>query len=128
MHNDGKTTNNGRTRQKFRCPLRQSKRGVCPCDHKNWINGKKNRGCVKYRTVPMDYRLSIDRGCLYFKRTYALRTECKRYNSRFKASGQEAIMGAQRNQRGKPQYAGPHLRPGYCSDRCFVWLSLLPCI
>ena len=38
-----------------------------------------------------DYRLSIDRSCLCFKRTYALRTECERYNSRFKASGQERL-------------------------------------
>ena len=57
----------------------------------DWSNGKKNRGCVKYKTVPTDYRLSIDRTCLSFKRTYALRTECERYNSRFKASGQERL-------------------------------------
>ena len=91
MHKDGKTTDNGCTRQKFCCPFRQSKTGVCPCNHKNWNNGKKNRGCVKYRIVPTDYRLSIDRSCLCFKRTYALRTECERYNSRFKASGQERL-------------------------------------
>lgn len=91
MHKDGKTTDNGRTRQKFCCPFRQSKHGVCPCNHKNWNNGKKNRGCVKYRMVPTDYRLSIDRSCLSFKRTYALRTECERYNSRFKAAGQERL-------------------------------------
>ena len=53
--------------------------------------GKKNRGCTKYKTVPDDYRLSIDRSCLYFKRTYALRTECERYNSRFKSTGQERL-------------------------------------
>ena len=87
MHKDGKTTDNGRTRQKYCCPFRQSKTGGCPCNHKNWNNGKKNRGCVKYRIVPTDYRLSIDRSCLCFKRTYALRTECERYNSRFKTSG-----------------------------------------
>lgn len=91
MHKDGKTTDNGRTRQKFCCPFRQSRTGVCPCNHKSWNNGKKNRGCVKYRIVPTDYRLSIDRSCLYFKRTYVLRTECERYNSRFKASGQERL-------------------------------------
>lgn len=91
MHKDGKTTDNGRTRQKFCCPFRQSKNGVCPCGHKNWNNGKKNRGCTKYKTIPTDYRLSIDRSCLYFKRTYALRTECERYNSRFKASGQDRL-------------------------------------
>ena len=91
MHKDGKTTDNNRTRQKFCCPFRQSKTSVCPCNHKNWNNGKKNRGCTKYKTFPNDYRLSIDRGCLCFKRTYALRTECERYNSRFKASGQERL-------------------------------------
>lgn len=41
--------------------------------------------------IPDDYRLSIDRECSHFKRTYALRTECERYNSRFKASGQERL-------------------------------------
>ena len=91
MHKDGKTTDNGRTRQKYCCPFRQSKTGVCPCDHKNWNNGKKNRGCTKYKTVPNDYRLSIDRECLRFKRIYALRTECERYNSRFKSTGQERL-------------------------------------
>ena len=91
MHKDGKTTDNGRTRQKYCCPFRQSKIGVCPYNHKNWNNGKKNRGCTKYKTIPDDYRLSIDRSCLSFKRTYALRTECERYNSRFKSTGQERL-------------------------------------
>ena len=91
MHKDSKTTDNNRTRQKYCCPFRQSKTGECPCNHKNWNNGKKNRGCTKYKTVPDDYRLSIDRSCLYFKRTYALRTECERYNSRFKSTGQERL-------------------------------------
>ena len=58
---------------------------------KTGITGRKTGGCVKCRIVPTDYRLSIDRSCLCFKRTYALRTECERYNSRFKASGQERL-------------------------------------
>ena len=91
MHKDGKTFDNGRVRQKFCCPLRTSKSGCCPCGHKNWNNGKNRRGCTKYKTIPSDYRLSIDRSCLDFKRTYALRSECERYNSRFKASGQERL-------------------------------------
>ena len=92
MHKDGKTTDgHGGLRQKFCCPFRRSKTGVCPCNHKNWDNGKKNRGCTKYKSVSEDYRLSIDRSCLRFKRTYALRTECERYNSRFKSTGQERL-------------------------------------
>ena len=126
MHKDGKTTDNGRTRQKYCCPFRQSKTGVCPCNHKNWNNGKKNRGCTKYKTVPDDYRLSIDRSCLCFKRTYALRTECERYNSRFKSTGQERLWVRNGAQRGKPQYAGPHLCPDCCVGRRSARLSLLP--
>ena len=91
MNKDGKTTDDGRTRQKFCCPFRQSKSSSCPCNHKNWNNGRKNRGCTKYVTIPDDYRLSIDRDCLSFKRSYALRSECERYNSRFKNSGQERL-------------------------------------
>ena len=92
MNKDGKTTDgHGGLRQKFCCPFRQSKTGTCPCNHKNWNNGKKNRGCTKYKSIPTDYRLSIDRECLRFKRIYALRTECERYNSRFKGTGQERL-------------------------------------
>lgn len=92
MHKDGKTSDGrGGLRQKFCCPFRKSKTACCPCNHKNWNNGKKNRGCTKYKAIPDTYRLSIDRECSSFKRTYALRTECERYNSRFKASGQERL-------------------------------------
>ena len=66
--------------QKYCCPFHQSETGACPCNHKNWSNGKKNRGC-KYKTIPTYYRLSIDRECLRFKRVYALRTEGERYNA-----------------------------------------------
>ena len=55
----------------------------------DWKNGKKNRGCFKYITIPDDYRLSIDRDCVSFKKIYALRTEAERYNARFKQTGQE---------------------------------------
>ena len=92
MHKDGKTTDGrGGLRQKYCCPFRQSKTGCCPCNHKNWNNGKKNRGCTKYKSIPDDYRMSIDRECFRFKRLYALRTECERYNSRFKGTGQEKL-------------------------------------
>ena len=64
IRKDGKTTDGGGgIRQKYCCPFRQSKTGVCPCNHKNWNNGKKNRGCTKYKAIPTDYRLSIDRSC-----------------------------------------------------------------
>ena len=35
--------------------------------------------------------ISIDRESSYFKRNYSLRTECERYNSRFKSTGQERM-------------------------------------
>lgn len=91
MHKDGKTKDKGRTRQKFCCPYRCSNCNSCPIDHKNWNNGKKNKGCTKYITIPDDYRLSINRDDKYFKKTYSLRTECERYNSRFKSTGTERL-------------------------------------
>jgi len=90
MHRDGKFSDSGRSRQKFCCPFKRSA-GPCPCNHSNWYNGKKNRGCTKYITVPDDYRLSIDRNSIAFKSVYSLRTECERYNSRFKSTGQERL-------------------------------------
>lgn len=93
MHKNGKLSDNGRTRQKYCCPLKNSKCASCPCDHKNWNNGKKHRGCTKYVTISDDYRLPIDRECISFKKLYALRTEAERYNSRFKQTGQERLWG-----------------------------------
>ena len=92
MHKDGKFSDSGRTRQKYYCPLKRSKNGNCPCNHKCWNNGKKNRGCTKYITLPDDYRLSIDRSSIAFKSVYALRTEAERYNSRFKQAGCESVF------------------------------------
>lgn len=91
MNKDGKTSDTGRARQKFCCPFRQSKFDVCPCNRTNWNNGRKNRGCTRYVTIPDDYRVAIDRTCASFKRTYALRPECERYNSRFKDTGQARL-------------------------------------
>ena len=54
MHKDGKFSDRGRTRQKFCCPFKCSKTDSYPCNHKNWNNGKKNRGCTKYITIPDD--------------------------------------------------------------------------
>lgn len=42
--------------------------------------------------MPDDLRLQIDRNSRYFKTTYSLRTECERYNSRFKKTGQERVF------------------------------------
>lgn len=92
MHKDGKLSDNGRTRQKYSCLFKRSKSGSCPCNHKCWNNGKKNRGCTKYVTLPDDYRLSIDRSSIAFKAVYALRTEIERYNSRFKQAGCERVF------------------------------------
>lgn len=72
MNKDGKCRSEGRVRQKYCCPFRNSKSGCCPCNHKNWNNGKKHRGCTKYITVPDDYRLSIDRECISFKKIILL--------------------------------------------------------
>lgn len=91
MNKDGRCFDRGRTRQKYCCPFKQSKSTECPCNHKNWNNEKKNRGCVKYVTIPDDYRLSIDRKCISFKKLYSLRTEAERYNARFKQTGQERL-------------------------------------
>lgn len=91
MWKDGKFSDRGRTRQKFCCPLKSSRDSDCPCHHKNFYNGKKHRGCTKYITIPDDLRLSVDRNSRYFKSNYSLRTECERYNSRFKNTGQERV-------------------------------------
>lgn len=97
MWKDGKFSDRGRTRQKFCCPLKSSKDADCPCRHKNFYNDKKHRGCTKYMTLPDDLRLSIDRESKYFKHSYSLRTECERYNSRFKNTGQERMWVRNKN-------------------------------
>lgn len=91
MWKDGTISDRGRKRQKFCCPLKSLKDAECPCNHKNFNNGKKHRGCTKYVTIPNDLRLSIDRDSKAFKAAYALRSECERYNSRFKKAGQERM-------------------------------------
>lgn len=91
MHRDGICRDNGRSRQKFCCPFKRTSHiHDCPCNHKSFKKGK-NTGCSKYVTIPDDYRLSIDRNSIDFKSVYALRTECERYNSRFKSTGQERL-------------------------------------
>lgn len=89
MHRDGRCHDQNRVKQKYCCPFKLT--GTCPIDHEKFHNGKKNRGCTKWVTVPNDLRLSIDRSSRYFKTCYSLRTECERYNSRFKNTGQERM-------------------------------------
>ncbi len=92
MRRDGKFSDNGRTRQKYCCPYKRTAHlHDCPCNHKNFHKDSKATGCTKYVTIPDDYRLSIQRNSLEFKSVYALRTECERYNSRFKATSQERL-------------------------------------
>lgn len=90
MHKDRKISDNGRTRKKYCCPFKHSESARCPCNHKNWSNGKKCC-CTKYVTHTDDYRLSIGLDCVSFKKIYAFRTEAERYNSRFKQMGQERL-------------------------------------
>ena len=61
MHKDGKTTDNGRTRQKYCCPFRQSKTGVCPCNHKNWKTARKTEAARNIKPFPMttDFPLTV---------------------------------------------------------------------
>ena len=92
MHRDGKYNDRGRTVQKFCCPFKKSShKNDCPCNHKAFNKNSKHTGCSKYITIPDDYRLSINRESIEFKSVYSLRTECERYNSRFKLSGQERL-------------------------------------
>lgn len=92
MNRDGKFSDRGRTRQKYCCPYkRTSHLHDCPCNHKCFHKGSKATGCTKYVTLPDDYRLSIQRDSFTFKSIYAMRTECERYNSRFKATAQERL-------------------------------------
>jgi len=85
MHKDGKQYFDSYIKQKFCCPNRKSKDdSLCPCNHEKYFNDKKNRGCVKYINIGTDYRASINRNSIFFKKIYSLRTESERYNSRWK--------------------------------------------
>lgn len=85
MHKDCKQYFDSYIKQKFCCPYRTSKDdSLCPCKHEKFFNGKKNRGCVKYISIGTDYRASINHDSIFLKKTYSLRTESERYNSRWK--------------------------------------------
>lgn len=84
MYQDDKASTGGRCRQNYCYLFKISKDdSACSCAHKNYFNGKINRGCVKYIALPDDYRLSIHRSCISFKKIYAMRSEIERYNARF---------------------------------------------
>ncbi len=90
MHKDGKDPTGGRLCQKYCCPFKHSKDdSACTYAHKNYFNGKKNRGCTKFVTLLDDYRLSIDYSCISLKRFYAMRIEIERYNAKFKKMRKE---------------------------------------
>lgn len=92
MHKDGTFSEKGYTRQKFCCPFKRTAHlHDCPCGHKNFKKGAKATGCTKYYPLPDNYRLTINRDSAKFKSVYSLRTECERYNSRFKSTGQERL-------------------------------------
>lgn len=85
MHKDGNQYLKGSIKQKFCCPFRTSiDNSKCSCNHPKYNNGHKNRGCIKYKSTGVDYRLSVDETSDYFKKHYTMRTESERYNSRFK--------------------------------------------
>ena len=78
------------------------------------------------QTISTDYSLSIDRSCLYFKRIHALRTECQRCSSGFKASGQERLWVHNGISTANLNTLAHNFRFSCGSGRCFVWFSLLP--
>ncbi|MEG1411876.1 MAG: transposase, partial [Terrisporobacter sp.] len=85
MHKDGKQYFKDKIKHKFCCPFKiSSNENSCPCNHQKYFNGKKNRGCTRYKTVGTDYRSSIDTTSSEFKNNYSLRTESERLNSRIK--------------------------------------------
>lgn len=85
MHKDGKQYLKGSIKQKYCCPFRTSTDdSKCPCNHPEYNNGHKNRGCIKYKSIGTDYRATVDETSTYFKFYYSKRTESERYNSRFK--------------------------------------------
>jgi IS5 family transposase len=92
MQRDGKFKEKGVVRQKFCCPFKRSSHlHDCPCNNEHFHKGAKATGCTKYLSLPDDYRMSIQRDTVEFKSLYSLRSECERYNSRFKSTGQERL-------------------------------------
>jgi hypothetical protein len=81
-----KDTQQNRTRHKFICPIRGSKKfakqqPICPWWHPKFLSGK---GCMTYLRVDADdsIRKNIDRHSPEFKKLYNLRTSSERIFSR----------------------------------------------
>jgi len=81
MVKNGTRFKNGSNFQRFTCPFNWKFKGKCPIE--------RSKGCDCYLPLEKSLRLSINRETRLFKRTYAMRTETERYNSRFKALGTE---------------------------------------
>jgi hypothetical protein len=76
-----------RTRKKYRCPLKTSKKLAkehpdgCPLFHERFFTGKQY-GCTRYIDITDDARARVPRESNQFKKTYRMRTEVERYFSR----------------------------------------------
>lgn len=56
IHKDGKQYLKHFINQKYYCPFRTSiDASYCPCNRSKYNNCHKNRGCVKYESVSIDY-------------------------------------------------------------------------
>ena len=96
MNKDRRDYSRNRTRQKFCCPFKLFKRQFrrLSLQLSRRFQRKEHRGCNKNTSrFRDDYRLSIDRDCVPFQSVYALRTECERYNSRFRSSPGRNVFG-----------------------------------
>jgi len=87
MKSNGIWTEGLRTRIKFRCPLKLSRKVAqkypdgCPIKHPHFREGKCY-GCTKYLDITDDARSRVPRDSKLFKETFNLRTEVERYFAR----------------------------------------------
>lgn len=76
MHKYGKQYLKHSIKQKYCCSfITSTDDSSYPSNHPKYNNGHKNKGCVKYESVGIDYRSSIDETSDYFKQYYSLRIE-----------------------------------------------------
>ena len=87
MKSRGTWTEGLRTRLKFRCPLKTSRKMAenypngCPIKHPRFSEDSAY-GCTKYLDVTNDARSKVPRDTKFFKETFNLRTEVERYFAR----------------------------------------------